>query len=449
MDIQATGCRAARSPCAGTRVAGSYGAGLAVVATACALSALPRTSLAQSLESDVTPESAHLVRDPSHYAIPDAAAGWLERLRFDDHKDRFSIKPGLAILTDYTGFRQDAASLAQVGRQDNQFEVRSFRVSIRGHFELFRRWDYNVGYEYKGFNQNPGDPDWNASDFYVTTLLGPQIGTLKIGMMKELFAYEMVGDAANLPQPERWLSPFFQNRNVGVTLSNTVLGQRGTWAIGWWNDWWQKGDSWSTSGNDFGTRVTGLPIWSDNGATYLHLAASARYYGADNGQLRYRGRPASNVADYYVDTGNIPGDHAWHGGLEALLNVRGYSILAEYVRASLDTYDRTDPVFDGYYVTASWVVTGEHRPYDRKAGYARRVLPQHPWGAVELIARFGRVDATDKGIDGGEMRGWWAGVNWWVTRHAKASVTYGDIDLNRGGTVGNTKTLLTRLQWIY
>ena len=61
---------------------------------------------------------------------------------------------------------------------------------------------------------------------------------------------------------------------------------------------------------------------------------------------RYRGRPASNVADYYVDTGNIPGSHAWHGGLEALLNVQGWSVLGEYVRANLNTDDGSVRVED-------------------------------------------------------------------------------------------------------
>jgi phosphate-selective porin len=59
------------------------------------------------------------------------------------------------------------------------------------------------------------------------------------------------------------------------------------------------------------------------------------------------------------------------------------------------------------------------------------------------------VDTTDATVAGGEMDGWWAGVNWWATRRFKASIGYGDIDLDRDGLVGNTKTLLTRLQWIY
>ena len=100
-------------------------------------------------------------------------------------------------------------------------------------------------------------------------------------------------------------------------------------------------------------------------------------------------------------------------------------------------------------MTGSWVVTGEHRPYDRKAGYARRILPSGRWGSLELIGRYGRVDLDDASVRGGTMDGWWAGLNWWATRRIKASVGYGNIDLDRFGRTGNTETLLTRIQWIY
>ncbi len=349
---------------------------------------------------------------------------------------------------DYTSFEQDARSKAQVGNQQDELEARSLRLSARGHFELFRTWNYMLSYEYKGFDQTSVD-DWNTTDVRISTLLGPRIGTLTLGKIKEPFAYEMVGDAANLPHHERLLSPFFRSRNDGATLGNTVLDQRATWAVGWYNDWWVQGDSWSDSGNDFAGRITALPVWSRDGADYLHLAVSTRYYGAVDDQLRFRGKPASNVADDFVDTGKVPGDHAWHTGVEALWNHGGYSLLAEYVRADLSTRDDRDPTLDGWYVTGSWVLTGEHRPYDRKAGYARRILPQGRWGAVELIGRYGHVDLDDGPVRGGTMDGWWAGVNWWANNRWKASVGYGDIDLDRFGVTGNTRTLLTRLQWIY
>ena len=424
-------------------------AGLRAAAWVAAVLAWPLVASAQSVESDLTPEAEDLVRDSSHYVLPDIGDKTLDSTQITDRKDRFSLKLGLALLPmDYTSFDQDAASKAQVGNERDEYEARSLRVMLRGHFELFRRWDYVASYEYKGFANEPGDPDWSASDVNIATDVG-RLGRLKIGKFKEPYAYEMAGDSANLPHNERLLSPFFTSRNVGVQLSNTMLDQRATWAVGWYNDWWVNGDSFSGSGNDFAARVTALPVWTEDSSRYVHVAASVRYYGADDDQLRFRGQPASHVAEYYVDTGKIPGDHAWNTGLELLWNVDGYSLLGEYVTSSVSSRATGDPDFSGYYLTAGWVVTGEHRPYDRKAGYARRILPQGRWGAWEIIARYGHVDLDDQGARGGTMDGWWAGLNWWATRRWKASVGYGDIDLDRAGLQGNTKTLLTRIQWIY
>ena len=404
---------------------------------------------AQSVESDLTPESEALAKDHAEYAIPDVPDTALGALKVEDEHQRYQVKFGLVVMpADYTSFDQDAASKSQVGNQQDEFEARSLRLMARGYFELFRKWNYVVSYEYKGFDQT-STADWSLADARISTEIGPRVGTFTFGKMKESYSYEMVGDAANLPQHERLLSPFFRSRNVGAQLSNTMFDQRATWAVGWFNDWWTQGHSFSTSGNDFAGRITALPVWSKDGATYLHLGVSVRYYGAVDDQLRYKGKPASNVASDFVDTGKVAGDHAWHTGLEALWSVGGYSLLAEYVRADLSTRDGSNPTLDGYYLTGSWVITGEHRPYDRKAGYARRILPQGRWGSVEVIGRYGHVDLEDRSVHGGTMDGWWAGVNWWATRRLKMSVGYGNIDLDRFGAEGNTKTLLSRVQWIY
>ena len=94
-------------------------------------------------------------------------------------------------------------------------------------------------------------------------------------------------------------------------------------------------------------------------------------------------------------------------------------------------------------------MTGEQRPYDRKAAYARRILPQGRWGAWEIVGRYGRVDLNDGTMRAGAMDGWWAGVNWWATNRWKCGVVYGNIDLDRFALTGNTQTFLARLQWIY
>ena len=274
------------------------------------------TAGAQSVESDVPPDAAGLAKDSSAYAVPAVVEDeLLGRLNYEPEHDRFSVKFGLVIMpADYTTFDQDAPSYAQVGNQFDEFEARSLRVMARGHFELWRTWNYIASYEYKGFDQS-SSADWNVTDMKVSTELGPRLGKLTLGKMKQPYSYEMVGDAANLVHHERLLSPFFTSRSVGVQLSNAVLDERATWAVGFYNDWLTKDTSFADGGKDFAARFTALPVWQGDGDTYLHLAAAVRRYGGAEDTLRYRGRPASNVADYYVDSGNIPGDHAWHTGL--------------------------------------------------------------------------------------------------------------------------------------
>jgi phosphate-selective porin len=405
-------------------------------------------AVAQSEESQLTPESAAQVRDAEHYAMPDVPDATLASANIDPPEKNWGVNWGAAILpADYTTFTQDRASKEQVGIQDDTYQVRSFRLSSYGYFELLRRWSYLLSYEYKGFAQIPGTANWQPTDIRLSTKF--QFATLTFGKFKEPFVYEMVGDSANLPQSERLLNPFFKSRNLGVQLSNTFLNERATWAVGAYNNWLTTSSRISEAGKDFAARVTGLPLWADEGASYLHVAMSLRYVGADSGVLRFKGTPASNVASNYVDTGNMAGNHAWNTGFEALWNSGPYSLLGEYVSSSVRSASSADPHFSGGYVTASWVITGEHRPYDRKAAYARRVLPSGRWGAWELMARYGRVSLEDAEVHGGTMHGGWAGVNWWATRRWKFSVSAGEVTLERFGLSGNTLEVLSRIQWIY
>ena len=348
---------------------------------------------------------------------------------------------------DYTDFGQDDESIQQVGVQDDAWQARSIRAMVRGHFDLWRKWNYVISYEYKGFDKD-SDANWSSTDISLSTDIA-HLGQLSIGKLKEPFVYEMVGDAANLPHTERWLNPFFVSRNTGIRLSNTMPGQRGTWTVGVYNNWLSTDKSFSNAGLDVAGRMTWLPVWREEGKEYLHLGMALRYYSGADGVLRFKGKPASNVADNYVDTGNLDGSHAWNLGLEALYARHNWSLLTEYVHSEASLRARPNATFEGWYLTGSWILSGEARPYDRKVAYARRVQPHGHWGAFELVGRAGRVDLDDAGVDGGNMDGWWAGVNWWATRRWKASVTYGDIGLEQAGVNGNTRTWLYRLQWIY
>jgi phosphate-selective porin OprO and OprP len=151
----------------------------------------------------------------------------------------------------------------------------------------------------------------------------------------------------------------------------------------------------------------------------------------------------------YVDTDHVPAKYADQLGLEALYNAGPFSVLGEYATARVESPEKGNPRFTGAYVTASYVLTGESRPYDKRVGYARRIIPRSRWGAVEIVGRFGEVDTDDTLVKGGTLAKWFAGVNWWASRQWKFSLGYGLADLDRFDSTGRTHTLLTRLQWIY
>jgi phosphate-selective porin OprO/OprP len=150
-----------------------------------------------------------------------------------------------------------------------------------------------------------------------------------------------------------------------------------------------------------------------------------------------------------VDTGKIQAEHATNTSVEGLWNRGPLSLLSEYARARVDSPATGDPSFWGGYVTVSYVLTGEHRPYDPKVAYARRVLPQGRWGAWEVFARYSHIDLDDALVAGGTMNKGALGVTWWATRRWKIGFDYGLTDLDRFGAHGWTNGFHTRLQWTY
>jgi phosphate-selective porin OprO/OprP len=418
---------------------------------AASLLGAPR-ALAQSEESEGVPALGMFEADPlpapeQPFFIPDIPHSFEEKTQV---RERWvTLKIGLVTLADYTAFNQDDVNVGQVGGQKDQWEARAARLMLRGTLGK----DYKIGYlvaaEYNGFETEPEDL-WSLTDLSFTFPIAGPATKLTLGKTKETFAYEMVGDAANLPQQERVLSPFFVSRNVGARLSH-VLGesQRMTASAGVYNDAWVTGASWDESGTDVSARVTGL-VWDCNdGTRFLHVGTSGRYAGADDNTMRYKGRPESNVADPFVDSGNLAGDHAWNLGLEALWNEGPFSVLAEYNRAWVDAQASGDPQFQGYYLTGSWIMTGETRPYDRTVGYARRVMPKGRWGAPELVARFSHLDIDDGPVQGGTFDKTYLGINWWATRRWKLGFGWGHTWLDRFAVTGEADSFQSRLQWVY
>ncbi len=377
---------------------------------------------------------------PVDYRFPDLAA---------DHKllpeldTRFLTSAiGIELILDHTGFNQDSASLAQVGDQGDRLQVRSASLEFAGNIGLQKHLLYKVGVEYNGFDVAPSKT-WALTD--LALFIDFRRARLSLGKIKESFTYEVLGSTASMPQSERVLGVFAAPQNPGIVMQH-VLGDHDqmTLAYGIFQD------GWGTDATRLGVsaRITGLAIDRPATREFLHLGVSFRHAGT-NGEIRYQTRPATNASDPFVDTGTFPASSADHLGLEAQYSTGPFSVSGEYILAQVHSAVAGSPRFSGFYLLGSWVISGESRPYDRRAGIFRKIVPQGQWGAPELVVRYANVDLNDRMIRGGRYDRIDLGANWWATTRWKLGVDWGRIWLDRFATHGRTDSLLARLQWVY
>lgn len=194
-------------------------------------------------------------------------------------------------------------------------------------------------------------------------------------------------------------------------------------------------------GTTAAARAVWTPVKDKNRVVHLGLSGSVENpHGYTDGRgvwfgpsARFRARPQAGLTQVrLVDSGKLSDvDRIVRNGVEAYWQQGPLSLQAEYLRATAQR-EAGQPDFTaaGYYAQGSWVVTGESRPYS--AGNIGNVKPNHGYGAVELVARYGELDLDDTGIAGGRQRDLTLGVNWCLTTHFKLQADYVRVAADRG-----------------
>jgi len=180
------------------------------------------------------------------------------------------------------------------------------------------------------------------------------------------------------------------------------------------------------------SRFAYAPIAEDD--RLLHFGLSAEHRNLDSASpYRVRSRPESSLAPGLLNTGLLADvDSVLSFGLEGAMVYGPFSTQAEYMRSTLSRSEgRADPSFDGWYVQASYTLTGEQRNYSRSSGSFKGIEPSSRWGAVEIAARLSHLNLTDETVRGGEARDLTLGINWYVTDHVRLMFNYINVDATR------------------
>ncbi len=410
--------------------------------------------------ADQPGKSAWLAYTPPPMAVPMNYQDSSKWNRFDSRWLSGMVTGAIALdrmnwLTQSTANRDQFESLGDY----NGGEIRALRFGIFGTLNFEKPWVYTIAGATnafdKGFESESNDDitlfDWRLDiPFFRNSVMS-------IGKQKEPISMERLTGMVFLPWQERSAPAdgLLPSRNVGIVWNGSSPETYSSWAFGVFNDWFDAGQSFSESASQFIGRFTWAPLRSEDESNLLHLGLGYRYSDAKEG-FRFRTEPEFNQAPVYVDTGFGSDSGLWPADSLETYNLelswrRGPIWFAsEYFRTDVKNAALKNPTFDGYYVSANWVLTGEMRPYSKKNGLFRpvpiaRTVYQNGKGAWEIAARYSELNLTDGQIAGGDIQIASLGLNWWLTPFFSLGANYRYIWNELDGVKGTSSGFMTRI----
>ncbi|MCD4736728.1 MAG: hypothetical protein K8R53_11840 [Bacteroidales bacterium] len=366
---------------------------------------------------------------------------------------------GAVVLDNTRWLSNDSVNEAQVGDL-SQYEggsIRGFRAGLAGTFNFAKPWSYLItfatGAFERGFEQGNMD-EFILFEYKVNIPVGR--GAISVGKQRETISIQRLTSLVYLPSQQERASVrdgLLPSRNFGVVYSNSLTNGRISWAAGIFNSWLHEGRSFSESPTVFTGRVTGVPYVSKDESNLIHLALSGRYSNAAAG-IRYKVKTEIFSGPLSVDTELMEDvSSTFHTGLEMAWRKGPFILQGEYIQSNVNSSTYNDPAFKGYYVVASYTLSGEMRKYNKRSGLFDRVrvangVNSGGWGTWEIYSRWSSIDLNDKSIDGGEMNTLSLGLNWSPISAIQANVNYRYSTLDRFGQTGSNHGLVTRLVFI-
>ena len=365
-----------------------------------------------------------------------------------------------ALMLDRMGWlAQDDGSKGQVGDLSSYDggELRALRFGLVGTLNFETPWIYTIFLATHAFDQGFD----SADDTDDVTLFDLRLDiplfrdtSLSIGKQKEPVSMERLMSLVDVPLQERSAvsDAMMPSRNTGMVLSGTGFDRRCSWAGGVFNPWIDQGNAISESSTQIVGRGTVLPLVNADESSLLHLGVGVRYSNTRK-DVQYRSNPEFHQAPVFVDTGLIAADNSMLYDLEAAWRWGPFLLNGEYVINQVDSPLAGDPRYTGFHVTASYVLTGEMRPYNKRNGIFRPVPVANPvnrggWGAWEVATRFSTVDLQEGSVDGGDMDIYSLGLNWKLTAVTSLSTNYRHVVLDRASEKGHSDGLMMRITLI-
>jgi phosphate-selective porin OprO/OprP len=206
----------------------------------------------------------------------------------------------------------------------------------------------------------------------------------------------------------------------------------------------------SGAGLGIGGRVTWTPIKDKTQLLHLGLSAAkeldAQDFNDRSSNYEMGLADTVTVADFLGRA--VDDDELMKYGVEAAYTNGPLTLMAEYLNADLDSSTAGDPSYGGYYVAASYFITGEQRPYKASTGVFDRIKPNDKKGAWEVLARYSETTGEVETLADREISNITLGTTYYFNPQVRFMVNLikSDIDLGTG-TEFDQKALAMRAQF--
>jgi phosphate-selective porin OprO/OprP len=367
---------------------------------------------------------------------------------YDVDDGMFRIRLGGRFQLDGTLAWADDDLESVVGPVEDSLEWRRGRIFAVGRF--FRRFDFRFEYDFAADN--------GFKDVFLEGAKFTKYFRWRIGQFKEPLSIGRQNSGFDLAFLELAapVQTFAPGRSWGLMLRHSEMKQRMFWAVAATTGGKTTDDSQNAANFTFTGRVSGLPVYREDGKRLVHVGISASLRSPRSSDTQYRARPEARFAPFFVDTGVIPTSDVTLLGAEFATVQGPFWLQAEWIGSWVNADELGDLSFNGAYAEVGWFLTGESRAYIAEAGHFTRVMPNrlfrggNPFtgkgdgGAIEITGRYSTVDLNDGSISGGEMTDISAGLGWYLTAASRLRLDYVHSTV-RG--VGSANLVLLRYQF--
>ncbi len=343
---------------------------------------------------------------------------------------------------------QSALNKQTIGDLENATGFRRVRLGAQGRIGEQVRWIAEFDFSARTLQ---------FYDVYIAVGKLPILGEVRVGHQKEPLSLETVMSGNDTTFLERTgVNPLYPGLNWGLAIYGTAEDQLSSFQLGGFRTGSDEVGLDVTDHGDWAltARATRL-LWYDEateGQSLFHVGGALSLRRPQDGMATFEQQAGNRLIAVgepsftpLVPTLMIPAENFQQYNLETAAVLGPLSLQSEWGCAAIPQTGGGFVFLHGFYVYASYFLTGEHRGYERADGAFGMTRVRSPFfllrgvrgvicgpGAWELAARFDYTDFRDPDIPRGPddvrvgdllLQGT-LGVNWYLNDHTRLMFNY-------------------------